>query len=314
MQLPDLDREEYKDIPIYAMGDGEPVNAPICIRRYANITSDPHRHPIIQIDYIAHGKLVHRINNSSHTLVKGDIFVIPPYIPHQLLSLDGADFEVIELEFRPEFVFGRELDNYHAMEDSQSVFDFSYIEPFLVSECNVKPSLNLSGKVQDEAEMLLNNILKEYRAKNDSYLLAMKADLLKLLVVIGRAFREDMKGSSHQQFYDYHRDALINAIHYIDGHFNEPLTIEEISRLALLSQSYFSYLFKVLTDQTFVEYLRNVRIKHAMEELKTTNRRVVDICYDCGFNNVNHFNRTFKSVVGVTPTVYRLAQQKNGPQ
>lgn len=311
MQLPELDREEYKDIPIFAMGyEGQPVNTPICICRYANITSMLHRHPIIQINYIVHGKLIHRINNISHTLVKGDIFVIPPYVPHQLSSLDGADFEVIELEFRPEFVFGRELDNYHTIEDGQSVFDFSYIEPFLVSECNVKPGINLSGKVQDEAETLLNSILKEYQTKKDSYLLAMKADLLKLLVIIGRAFREGLEVSPHKQFYDYHRDALTKALHYIDEHFNEPLTIEEISRLALLSQSYFSYLFKALTGQTFVEYLRNVRIKQAMEMLAKTNRRVVDICCDCGFNNVNHFNRTFKSVVGVTPTAYRLAHRE----
>ena len=40
-----------------------------------------------------------------------------------------------------------------------------------------------------------------------------------------------------------------------------------------------------------------------MEMLTQTNDRVLNICYACGFNNINHFNRIFKSIVGVSPTV-----------
>lgn len=47
-----------------------------------------------------------------------------------------------------------------------------------------------------------------------------------------------------------------------------------------------------------------------MEMLTQTNDRVLNICYACGFNNINHFNRVFKSIVGVSPTQYRSANRE----
>ena len=49
-------------------------------------------------------------------------------------------------------------------------------------------------------------------------------------------------------------------------------------------------------------------ISCALELLKTTDKRVLEICYDVGFNNVNHFNRMFKQYVGMSPVVYRKSQ------
>jgi len=313
MKISDLDKHEYAHIDLYPIGDGKNFALPIFISKYTNetmILSPLHRHEGVQINYVARGRITHQVNNAHYELVKGDIFIIPPYVPHQLIRIPGSDFEIVELEFSPEFVFGQEQNSYHAMEDGHSVFDFSYIEPFLVSECNVRPRLNLAGKAQLKTEALLDEIYDEYRSKEDSYLLAMKADLLKLLVIVGRAFHEDMKNTPEMLLFNHHRDAMLQAIKYIDEHFEEPISIEEASRCALLSQSYFSYLFKTLTNKTFVEYLHTLRIKKAMELLKTTERRVVDICYDSGFNNINHFNRTFKSIVGVSPTQYRATNRK----
>lgn len=51
-------------------------------------------------------------------------------------------------------------------------------------------------------------------------------------------------------------------------------------------------------------------IRQAMEMLTQTNDRVLNICYACGFNNINHFNRIFKSIVGVSPTQYRSANRE----
>lgn len=312
MKISDLDRKEYENIEIYSIGDKHNYELPIYIGKYtgSNTLSPLHRHKAIQINYIARGRLTHRINNAHYDLVKGDIFVIPPFVPHQMIPIPKSDFEIIELEFAPEFVFGKELNSYHAMEDGHSVFDFSYIEPFLVSECNVRPRLNLTGKNQLQAEGLLSEIYDEYSRKEDSYLMALKADLLKLLVIVGRAFHEDMKNTPEMQMFNYHRDAVMKAIKYTNEHFDEPISIEEAARCALLSQSYFSYLFKTLTNKTFVEYLHTLRIKRAMDLLKTTEHRVVDICYDSGFNNINHFNRTFKTIVGVSPTQYRSVNRK----
>ena len=308
MEFRELDSPDYRDIPIYEMGYGQPCLSPIVICRYNEQTHELgplHRHKIFQINYIVRGQLTHRINNTEYPLTAGDLFVIPPYIPHQLVSRDEGGYEIVELEFMPLEVFGPGGGTEQKFAGSQFIYDFSYIEPFFVNERSVRPRLNLTGKAQIAAESLLDDMLQEFREQEDGYQLAMKADLSKLLVIASRAFHEEIKGRPEMQLFHHHRAAMSRTILYINEHSDEPLTIEDVSKMALLSQSYFSYLFKILTGKTFVEYLHDLRIKNAMTLLKTTDSRILDICYQCGFNSINHFNRTFKSAVGLSPRQYR---------
>ncbi len=304
MKLP-FEQESCPGIPIYRMENNKNNGLPVFIRRYkqSSMTTVLHGHDSIQINYIVKGSLSHIINNSSHTLVKGDIFIIPPFVPHCLTFKEHSECEIIELEFTPEFVFGGSS----SMENIETIFDFAYIEPFLVSECDVRPRLNLSGKAQSDVEHMFSTILTEYNQQSSSFLLAIKATILSLLVYVSRLFQEDIKDTESRQLFDRHRVAISDAIDYIDKNFSEDISIEKVSRVAMLSQSYFSYLFKSMTGKTFVEYLNELRIQEAMNLLKNTNKRVVDICFESGFKNVNHFNRTFKNHAGISPMQYRNA-------
>ncbi|HPF88319.1 MAG TPA: AraC family transcriptional regulator [Candidatus Limiplasma sp.] len=303
MKMTDLDRKEYHNIVVYTMKDNNNGNLPVYLARISSKvhTSPMHRHEAVQINYITRGKLVHEVNHSKYQLVRGDIFIIPPYIPHQLFPVDEAGYELIELEFIPEFIFGNTSTPFTDAANT-GVFDFAYIEPFLVAEQDVKPRLNLTGEHQAIIESLMNEIETEYNERQNSYLLALKADLLKLLVMLGRYFGEETKDDGQ---YRYHRDAMIKSIQYIKDHFNEDITIEEISKITILSQSYFSYLFKAITHKTFVEYVTDLRINAAMEKLRNTGMLVVDICFSVGFKSVNHFNRMFKKAMGMSPLQYR---------
>lgn len=308
MEFRELDSPEYKDIPIYDMGYGIPCDSPIVICRYneqTHVMGPIHRHKIFQINYVVRGQLTHIVNRAKYPLTGGDIFVIPPYVPHQMLCRDQSPYEIVELEFMPIEVFGSSNGPEQRLGGSRLIYDFSYIEPFFVSECNVRPRLNLTGKAQIEVEALLEDMLKEFREQEDGYQLVMKADLSKLLAIAGRAFHAEIKDQPEMQLVNHHREAMSHTIQYINEHSSEPLNIENISKMALLSQSYFSYLFKILTGKTFIEYLNDLRIKHAVNLLQTTDHRILDICYECGFNSINHFNRTFKNLVGMSPRQYR---------
>ena len=310
-----LDRPEYKNIPLFTIGNDEDRKTPIFTYRY-NSASDAlsplHRHRVMQINYISRGKLIHQVNNARYELVRGDIFVIPPFVPHQMISIPGVEYEYTELEFLPEYVLGSSIENFPSEGDDRSIFDFSYIEPFLVTECNVRPRMNLSGTTQLRVEELLDEIYEEFHTREDSWLLAMKADLLKLLVIVGRAFHAEIKDSPEMQLFNRHCDAITHAIRYIDENFDRPITLEEVSRYALLSQSYFSYMFKTLTGKTYLEYVHELRIKKAMDLLAHSQNKIADICFLSGFNSINHFDRIFKSMVGLSPSQYRSAARKAG--
>lgn len=303
MDMNFLDKEEYKNIRLLKMVDNNHGNLPFFIRKYSmkDFGTTLHRHEYMQINYIYQGKGKHLVNNNEFDIIKGDIFVIPPYIPHCISALKNCNIEIFEFEFMPEFI----NQSFESIDNIKSFFDFAYIEPFLVSENHVKSRFNLIGKLQVEVEDILNEVLIEYNEKKSGYMLMIKSLLLKLLVLVGREFTKDMENSESSSVFDRHRDAIFGSIKYINEFYSDDLSIEDVSKRFMLSQSYFSYLFKSITSKTFTEYLNGMRVSKAMELLRSTDKRVLDICYEVGFNNVNHFNRLFRQQTGISPLAYR---------
>lgn len=303
MELDFFDREEYRKFPLLKMKDNNHGDLLFYIRRYdcRGVTVQTHRHQYMQINYVSQGKGRHRINNQEFEITRGDIFVIPPYIPHCIVVPEDSHIQIIEFEFEPAFI----NQNFTSMENAETFMDFAYIEPFLVAEHKIKPRLNLVGRVQVEVEDLLNEALQEYTARNSGFVLLVKSLLLKLLVIAGREFTRILKDSDAYPAFTYHKEAVLAALKYIGEHYAEEMSVEEVAKRFVLSQSYFSFLFKNITSRTFIEYLNGLRISKAMEMLRNTEKRVLDISLETGFNSVNHFNRIFKQYTGLTPLEYR---------
>lgn len=95
------------------------------------------------------------------------------------------------------------------------------------------------------------------------------------------------------------------AKQYIQNHFSEPITQEEVSGAVGLSAAYFSALFKKVEGEGFAKYLIGVRMEQAKILLRETNIPVSKICQQVGYNDLKHFTHTFEKATGVKPTVYR---------
>jgi len=299
-----LDKREYEKIPVIKIVINN-NNLPFFVVKKNKCNQEKHRHEYVQIIYICRGKLKHVINNNIFDVYKGDIFVIPPYVPHNFINEYNEKFEIIEFEFIPEFIH----ENFSSNSMTDSFFDFAYLEPFLVSENKIKPRLNLTGAAQLETENILSEIIREYETEESNFELVIKALLLKLLVLVGREFKKDLTQVESHNLIDRHRAALNSAIMYINNNYKNNLSIYETARIAMLSQSYFGYLFKQMTQKSFIEYINGLRISKAVELLKTRkDMRVIDICYEVGFNNINHFNRIFRQETGTSPMVVRKAR------
>lgn len=297
-----LDREEYGNVPILKIEDNR-NDLPFFIARLEKGNRTKHRHKFVQIVYVRKGRLKHVINDNSFDVYKGDIFVIPPFVPHYYVDAYGEEYEIIEFEFVPEFINERFSGN---VREEGRFMDFAYLEPFLVTEKEMKPRLNLSGNVQMQVEGIFDEVLREYESREPEFELMIKALLLKLLVLVEREFQRDLAESGDRELYDRHRDAIQSALRYIDENFQKDISLEEAARIALLSPSYLRYLFKQITHRTFTEYVQGLRIAKAIELLKTRkDMKIIDICYSVGYNSVSHFNRTFHQVTGVSPRAYR---------
>ena len=91
---------------------------------------------------------------------------------------------------------------------ADSYVDFAYLEPFIVAEERIKLRFNLDISLQQEVERILWEVLDEYTAQKPGYMLIAKALLLKLLVITGRAFSSDIKGTETESILKKYRSAV----------------------------------------------------------------------------------------------------------
>jgi two-component system response regulator YesN len=97
------------------------------------------------------------------------------------------------------------------------------------------------------------------------------------------------------------------ALTFIIDHFAETITLDDAARTAGLSRYHFSRLFHQETGLTFREYLRNLRVRQAKVLLADRHRRISEVAYTVGFNDLSHFDRTFRRMVGRSPREYRTS-------
>ena len=92
---------------------------------------------------------------------------------------------------------------------------------------------------------------------------------------------------------------------YVQEHYRESITLEDVSAAVGFSASYFSVLFKKEVGEGFAKYLTNVRIDRAKELLQETDYTVAAICQEIGYSDVKHFVQTFRKATGLNPAQYR---------
>lgn len=95
------------------------------------------------------------------------------------------------------------------------------------------------------------------------------------------------------------------AMEYMQSHYDQPLTLEDIARQSHLSVSRLSHLFKDEMGITVIEYLTNIRINQAKSRLLGGEGNCTQICFEVGYNNQSYFTRIFKQVAGMTPRQFR---------
>lgn len=269
--------------------------------------SEIHTHDYMQIWYVTKGICHHWIEGKEHEMVRGEAFIMPPYIAHRTQL--GEDSEIICCEFS--------LDNFLMVKEGSSfsilkepLLDLSFMTYFLPQQNNIKPKFALSAENQHRVEYLMRDMLREYQESPVYSEQFLRVYILELLLIFAREYYLIPYQKETSEIFNKYKSAVERAIAYINEHYAEPLTLEQVCKYSTVSKTYFCYLFKMLTHQTFVEYLLNIRIGQAMRLLETTDFPITKICYDVGFNDLTHFSRTFKKIVGVSARTYRSLKQQ----
>lgn len=87
--------------------------------------------------------------------------------------------------------------------------------------------------------------------------------------------------------------------------YNQPHSLNEYAEYLALTSRRLTTLFRASTGKTFVQHLHELRIERAKEMLEQGALKIAAIAFEAGFENLSHFNRIFKSIVGCAPIAYR---------
>lgn len=101
---------------------------------------------------------------------------------------------------------------------------------------------------------------------------------------------------------------ITKALSFIQTHYHEPLTLDEIAAISGFSRYYFIKQFQHQLNMTPVQYLTKIRLQKAAELLRSTSLTVTDIADQVGYANANYFNKVFRKAIGVSAGTFRSSK------
>ncbi|MDO4275423.1 MAG: AraC family transcriptional regulator [Eubacteriales bacterium] len=254
--------------------------------------SDPdvfHWHSYFEITYVEKGSGNYFVNGQEYTMDEGDIIIFNNVEPHGWKLL-GQDMHLLVMVFSPEFVA-----------EKLSVFDSEYLKPFVERGSNFKNRIGKEEPVSHEICESIREIYEEWEVRKEGYPLMIKANILRILTMLIRTYQDESKSGEMLKEKKNAMKRLEQAFAYIDTHYCDKITLDEVAASAYMSSNYFSSYFRKVTNISFSDYVTRLRIMHARELLRDTDKSVMEIAMGCGFNNISNFYRLYKKHVGKSP-------------
>lgn len=159
--------------------------------------------------------------------------------------------------------------------------------------------LHNSVIVSKNSSEIVNGIYKLYNYYKSGKKFSEAIQSAYIARILGEFFVKSWMDASDKE------EIVDRVVNYIEENYEQELSISELSKVAGLSEFYFSRLFKKYTGFTIHEYIIKTRVVNAKELLKSTNLSIREIAYQCGFSNESSLCNTFKKVTDMTPGNFR---------
>ena len=241
-----------------------------------------HYHQNPEIFYVLRGNLDIKIDERLYKLSSGDIALINANKRHTVIGNDellGARFEI----------------DFHLLAEYMGSMQ-------LLFWCNTVADRN---HAYSNLRRLLDRILTRYFEKDDKDALYLNALYFETLYVLTSNFlvKADDVRLNLEDSQDRMRIRQIQ--NYVQANYQSQISLNDLADKLYLSNAYLSKYIKKNLGMTFMEYLNNVRLFHAVDELIYSDKNLTHIAYDNGFPTSASFTKTFRDVYKDSPSEYR---------
>ncbi len=259
-----------------------------------------HTHTSFEIMYVAKGicNIFYILKGQEYQtcLKPGEWIFIDSHTTHKLIVDPSAPCRMLNLEVELLETTASAASVTSILKTSSSILHFlEHKEPIIVCR-----DLSESDKIQEALHTihLYAENKKDYHSSLLGDHLLVDLEILKLLTLIAHKYK-----TQNDNLIGLHY--IKKAKSYIDEHFDNPLSIKEITAYVGISSSYLQRLFSKQLGMSIIDYIIKKRIDKAIMLLKHTNASIIDISIESGFNSRQHFTHTFKKAMEISPHAFR---------
>ncbi len=245
-----------------------------------------HWHEELEILYPLNGPADIMIEGRSFHLLKKHMLVVESCKVHSTYTYDEVSmFVCIHISKKHMRQYFPEIDSYQI-------------------RCTPEDTADEQFPVYRAACELLEALTRLYMEEPPTYRMEAEGLVLQILSRLIRFFSVRQTPSAPTEN-SLAMERIRDVITYVEEHFREPVSLDDVSGLLGLGKEYFCRFFKKNMGMTFLNYLSEVRLAHTYDDLLNTNAPISEVMEANGFTNQKLFNSSFKSLYGCTPSAVR---------
>jgi AraC-like DNA-binding protein/mannose-6-phosphate isomerase-like protein (cupin superfamily) len=256
-----------------------------------------HKHDFLEFSFVIDGHGTEVINGIPHPMKPGTFNFLLPYQVHQIYTESTTPLRLFNCNFGQELL----LEHLSYTEFYQFLFNI---------EADLPTFVQLDQKTSQHIQQLLIDMLEEYQQQNRWKRALIGSKLVEALIRFDRA-RRQLKQPNKKLDTAKLSETIWKVLHYLHVYYRDTLTLSKLAEEFKISPSYLSELFKKEMGQSFVDFLHDLRLRHAIGLLKSTEMSITDISLEVGFGSYQTFVRVFKEKRGMSPSLYRMSAQQS---
>ena len=256
-----------------------------------------HIHPEFELVYIKEGYGKRIIGDHIDDFEAGDLVFLSPNLPHV--------WQCDRIFYQQPSVLSTTIYVLHFCPDAlgSDFFDIPDLYTLRKLFKNGEKGVLIKGKLKQE---IVDDLFALYKLKGMRRIILF----LEMLLKISESEETELLSSIfyNNPYRINNRERFELLYSYILHNFKLQIKIEDIAAKLNMTQTSLCRYYKKQTGKTLVSFINEIRIKYACSLLRKTDKTIMEICFESGFNNVSYFNRQFKVVMNLTPLEYKQAR------
>ncbi len=258
-----------------------------------------HFHPEPELTLFTEGEMYYQVNDRVFLMRAGDAVFANCSVMHAGWQSGEGDCWYRTVNFAPVIISGHD----------KSLLEQEYVNPYAGSDRF--PFLVLRGDSPEDAEAMaaVREIFHIRDTVKEGYPLLIKAAICRFWYHIYlRAVQTEPPQPS------YGAATVKQAISFMEAHFTEKLTLDELSRACGLSRSELCRTFRRFTGRTPFSYLQHLRIRRSLPLLQDPAVSITQVATQAGFAGSSYYAEIFRRYMGLSPVAYRRRQAERSSQ